>query len=164
MAKFDAEDLLDAVLEVMTDNLNARISAIDAEKTAKGKELKPVLATIKASAYFRQSWSEKILNATPAIFYGIEECTPIDGGGVAATTYKIFCEVIYTDNGMYNDATNRILRYTRALKEIFEEAFKSVAEMSAIKIETVRPIAFKLNLDSSEEIKVGGVSLSITLA
>jgi hypothetical protein len=163
VAKFDQEDLLDSILDIMTTKLNARISAIEAEKAAKSMALSPTLAPIASDAYYLQSWSEKILTKTPAIFYGVEDVTTEDGGGAASKRYKIFCEVIYCDNGQRNDAHRRIARYARALEEIFAESFRDIADSSAIKIETVRPISFKLELDSSEEIKVGGVSLSITL-
>ena len=162
--KFDQEDLLDAILEIMTTKLNARIAAVEAEKVAKGKGLTPTLATVASNAYFLQTWSNAILNRSPAIFYGVEEVSAQDGGSIAAKTYKIFCEIVVLDDGMRNDTHRRIARYSRALEEIFSEAFGSIESSSRIKIETVRPISFKLELDSSEEIKVGGVSLQISLA
>lgn len=164
MSTFDSEDLLDSIESILTGNLNTKIAAIEAEKTAKGKGLARGLSSIASAAYFRQTWDEKLLNRTPAIFYGIEEVSPVDGGTNTGERYKIFVEVVLCDGGQDNDSSRRIARYTRALKEVFQDYFKSVSEMGRIKIETVRPISFKLELDSSEEIKVGGVSLNITLA
>jgi hypothetical protein len=161
--KFDQENLLDAILEVMIGSLNTQIAAIEAEKTAAGSPLTPTLAGVDSSAYFVQTWSDKILNKSPAIFYGIEDVATLDGGGAAAKTYKIFCEIVIVDDGQRNDTHRRIARYSRALEEIFSEQFGKVPSGSAIKIETVRPISFKLELDSSEEVKVGGVSLQISL-
>lgn len=163
--KFDTEDLLDSVLSLMTTNsaLNTKILAIENEKIAKGKGLTPTLKAVAAGSYHQQTWSDKILNSTPAIFYGIEDAQAVDGGGMnVAKTYKVFIEVVYTDNGQTNDAHKRISRYSRALEELFQESF-SQAEGGQIKIESVRPISFKLELDSDEEIKVGGISLTITL-
>lgn len=166
MSTFDAEDLVDSILDLMvTDNaLNVKIAAIDAEKAAKGKELAKPLAEIGEDCYHLQTWSDKILRKTPAIFYGIEETQTQDGGGISAGTYKIFVEVCLLDNGQLNDANRRINRYARALKELFQEKFADVQGHGKIKIDTVRPIAFKLELDSDDELKVGGVSLTISLA
>lgn len=164
MARYDLEDMLDDILAVMVSGLNTKIAAIEAEKIAKSKALTPTLAPIGATSYYRQSWSEKILNTNPAIFYGIEDVRTTDGGSVAAEVVKVFCEVVLCDNGMTNDAHSRIARYARALKELFQENYGSIATVGQIKIETVRPISFRLELDSSEEIKVGGVSLTVALA
>ncbi len=166
MAKYDAEDLLDTILEIMTTGgaLNAKIAAVEAEKTAASKGVTGGLASIASTSYFLQTWSDKILNANPAIFYGIEDTLSNDGGGgVVAKTYKVFVEVVLVDNGMTNDCHKRINRYARALEELFAANFAPAIAAAKVKIDSVRPISFKLELDSSEEIKVGGVSLTITL-
>lgn len=165
MAKFDTEDLLASILGLMTTGgaLNAKIAAIEAEKAAKGATLVPGLSAIASAAYYEQTWTNKILNHPVAIFYGIENVQAADGGGAVAKTYTVFVEVVMTDNGQTNDVHKRIARYSRALEEIFSEAFASVSELGKVKVDQVRPISFKLELDSDEEIKVGGVSLTITL-
>lgn len=164
--KYDAEDLLDTVLGIMTDGsaLNNKIAAIEAEKTANGKGLTPTLAPVASGSYYLQSWSEKILNTNPAIFYGIEEVRSEANGPVIAKTYTIFVEIILVDSGMTNDGSKRINRYARALEEIFAAAFAPAVAQGQVKIDQVRPMAFKLALDSDEEIKVGGVSLQMSLA
>lgn len=163
MAKYDGEDLLDSVLGIMTAGLNTKIAAIEAEKTAAGKGLTPTLASIDSAAYFEQTWTDKILNMNPAIFYGIEDVQAVDGGGVIAKTYKVFVEVVLVDSGMTNDTHKRISRYSRALEELFAEAYAPAIPIGKVKVDSVRPMAFKLALDSDDEIKVGGVSLTITL-
>lgn len=165
--QYDTEDLLDDILSIMTkdsDGLNEYIAAIEAEKIAKSKGLTPGLKPVsKTKGYFQQTWSDKIRNIDPAIFYGIEDVSALDGGQVTAQTYKVFVEVVLVDSGMTNDTHRRIARYSRALKQLFEDKFDMGKNSSKIKIETIRPIAFRLELDSSEEIKVGGVSLTITI-
>ncbi len=166
MAKFDAEDLLDMVLSIMTTNtaLNTKIAAVEAEKTAAGNPLTPTLAAVTSDSYYVQTWSEKILNTSPAIFYGIENANALDGGGgVIAKTYQVFVEIVLVDNGMTNDGHRRINRYARALEELFAAQFAPAVGFGKVKIEQVRPISFKLELDSSDEIRIGGISLTITL-
>lgn len=160
---FDTEDLCDSIKQLLTDGnaLNNKIAAIEAEKTVKGKGLTPALESI--SNYFFQSWSDEILNCSPAIFYGVEDISANDGDGAVAKTHKVFIEVVFVDNGQRNDGTSRVMRYARAVEEVINEAFSTVTIPGRIKIETVRPMSFRLSLDSSEEVKVGGVSLTVTL-
>jgi hypothetical protein len=165
-AKFDQEDLLDSVYQIMTDAgaLNTKIAAIEAEKIAKGKGLTPTLASIASDSYYEQSWSDKILQTNPAIFYGVEDVEAVDGGGGAvAKTYTIFVEIVLVDNGMTNDCHKRIARYARALEELFADAYAPAIAGGKLKVKQVRPFSFKLALDSDEEIKVGGVSITIPL-
>lgn len=164
MARYDLEDALDDLLALVQATLPQKLLDIETEKAAKGKALSPTLAPIANGSYYRQSWSEKILNTNPSIFYGIEDVQATDGGGEIAEIAKIFFEIILVDSGQTNDTHSRIARYARALKEIFGENFGAIQSVGRIKIETVRPISFRLELDSSEEIKAGGVSLTIGIA
>ncbi len=165
--KFDAEDLLDMVSDIMTTGsaLNAAIAAVEAEKVAAGKGLSPTLQPVLAASYHVQTWSDKILERNPAVFYGIEDVVAVDnGGGAVAKTFKLFVEVCLVDSGQTNDMHKRINRYARALEELFSANFAAAAGMGQVKIEQIRPMAFKLALDSDDEVKVGGVSLTISFA
>jgi hypothetical protein len=166
MTTFDTEDLLLMIRKVMTDDdaLNTKIAAVDAEKVAKGMVLASPLKPVADAGYFEQTWSEKILNINPAIFYGIGEMPTIDGGGASLTTYKMFVEIVLVDSGQTNDVSKRIARYTRALKELFQENFQPAIAGGTIKIDQFIPVAFKFNMGSSEEIKVGGIGISFSIA
>ncbi len=164
---FDSEDLLNSILAVMVDGgaLNAKIAAIEAEKAAKSpsQALTPTLAAIATTSYYAQTWSNKMLNSSPSIFYGIEDVSVVENAGAVAKTYKVFVEVVLVDSGNTNDAWKRIARYSRAIEELFKGMFADSVGRSAVKVEQVRPVAFKLALDSDEEIKIGGVSVSVSL-
>lgn len=163
--KFDGEDLLDSVLAAMTDGgaLNAKIAAIEAEKTAKGKGLTPALGGISDNGYYRQTWTDKILQTKRAVFYGIEDIQANDGGGVVAKTYRVWVDIILIDNGLTQDAANRVMRYTRALEELFTNVYAPAIAGGRIKLEAFAPVGFKLQMNTNEEIKFGGVSLTVTL-
>lgn len=161
---FDLEDLLDNIEAIIKANLPAKLEAIEAEKTLKDKAMVGGLPAPEDSAYYRQTWSDSILNHDPAIFYGIENVAAEGIGPATLERVQVFVEVIKVDSGMDTQTSNRILRYSRALKEILQENYAPAVEMGRIKIETVRPVSFKLEMDSSEEIKVGGVSLTVALA
>lgn len=164
-ATYDGEDLLDSILAIMTDAtaLNTKIAAIEAEKTAAGKGLTPTLAAIASDSYHVQSWSDKVLQKNPAIFYGIENVAASDGGGVVAKTYSVFVEAVLVDSGQTNDSWKRISRYSRSLEELFRTAYTAAIASGRVEVKEIRPVAFKLALDSDEEVKVGGVSLTVTI-
>lgn len=171
MPKYDTETLMKEVLSIMTTNLNTKIASIEAEKIAAGfptTGLKPVDATIGAdgtpNGYFEQTWSDKILNIDPAIFYGIEETAATGIGPMTEQRFKLFVEVVLVDSGQDDLTKNRVHRYARALKEIFEENYDRLSFGNQIKIETIRPISLKLDLDTSEVLKVGGVSITTAIA
>lgn len=163
--KIDSEDILDSILDIMVSGgaLNTKITEVENEKIAKGKGVAGGLKPIAAGSYYPQTWSDKILNTNPGIFYGIEEAAALDGGGAVAKTYTIFVEIVLVDNGQTNDTHKRIARYTRALEELFTKAFDNGNFPSRVKVAQLRPFAFKVQLDSDEEIKVGGISLTTTL-
>jgi len=163
MARYDIEDCIDDFETLLKTSLNTKIAAIESEKSSKGKGLTTGLSSIAEDAFFRQTWSDKILNYTPAIFFGIENVETTSGGQLTSENLKIFIECVIVDSGMDTDTHRRINRYSRAIKELIEENFDKLSFASRIKVETVRPTAFKLELDTSEEIKVGGVSVSLSI-
>ncbi len=164
-AKIDAEALLDTILAIMTDagtGLNVRIAAIEAEKAAAGKALASSVLPIPTAGYFRQTWDE-ILNTSPAIFYGIEQVTPTSNGPAVAKDFQIFVEVVLSALDITNDSTDRVFRYSRALEEIFSEAFKPMAEASQMTVKALLPASFKVEMGAGQDVKIGGVSLSLSM-
>lgn len=161
MAKYDLEKLVADIKSIMVNNLNTKIAAIEAEKVADGQPATG-LEAIDSASYFEQTFSDAVMAVSPALFYGVES---VKSKGIGPTTEQvitIFAEVILVEkqDGL---TVARIHRYSRALKEIFEENFSAVPA-SNIKVETVRPVSFKLDENTSEWSKVGGVSLTIALA
>lgn len=164
MSKFRPEDLLNNVKSLLTTYLNAKIDSIEAEQVSKGLPATNLAHVDTVNGYFLQSWSDKILNANPAIFYGIEDIASEGYGPATAQRYRIFVEVVVIDSLQDLLVNTRIFRYADAIKEVFEEHYDFLSSSSQIKIETVRPVSFKLDMNSSEEIKVGGVSLHTSIA
>lgn len=167
--KFDAEDVLDMILSVMQTDvgggvtaLNQAIAAVEAEKTAAGKGLTPALESI--TKYHEQTWTDEILNQSPVIFYGIENLSAESIGPATKKTYQCFVEAVVVDNQQTNDVYKRIHRYSRALEELFESKFAPSVGVGQIKIEQIRPMAFKIEEDSDDEVKVGGISVSVSIA
>jgi hypothetical protein len=162
--KYDTENLLHDVKAILVANLNTAIAAVEAEKIAMGLPATGILPVSTSAGYFEQSWSDDILNITPAIFFGVESIGTEGIGEATIRTYKLFVEVVLVDSGMDKLGKNRIHRYARAIEDVMQNNSNKLPSASTIKIETVRPISFKLDLNSSEEIKIGGVSIMTALA
>ena len=158
------EDLLDDVEKAFKNNLNDKIAAIEAEKLGKSKGLTGGLASVAASAYYRQTWSEKILNDKVAFYYGVENIAPIDGGGDNARIVRVFCEIVLVDGGdQYNDTHSRAFRYGRAVEEVAKEKLNNLGFASQIKIEAFAPVTV-LDAGTSEEMKIAGIKLTTSIA
>jgi hypothetical protein len=161
-ARYDVEMLLDDIETLLKANLNTKIATLEAEKVTLGKGVG--LASISTNAYVQQTWDDKILNLSPAIFYGIETIETQGANAGSVDYYKIFVEVVLVTNGMDTNAGRKIHRYSRALREVFHENFDRLPWSNKTNIETVRPISFTIDGNSSDEVKVGGVSITTALA
>lgn len=153
MSKIDFETILDEVKAVMTENLNARITAITAEKGA-GVSLR----AIDAQAYFLQTLDQRPAMFDPFVFYGISD---IKGdGGHSGTPMKItmFCIIICADNGEDDQTARRMLRYQRALREIFEENFDLPESSVKLSVSSLVPVEVTL-LNTTQSHRAIGVEL-----
>lgn len=171
MPKYDVENLLSDIRAILIANLNASIVAVEAEKIAQGlpvTNIKAVDTSIGADGlergYFEQDWSDKILNTSPAIWYGIEAMPPVGIGPATQTEFKIFIDVVHVDSGQDTLRNKRTNRYTRAIRDVIEANWDRLPGGTKTKIETIQPIAFKINEDSSEEVRVGGVAITTAIA
>lgn len=164
MSIYDTESLLSDIKAALVANLNTKIAAVEAEKIAGGFPTTGLASVDTTHGYFEQSWSDELLNYSPAIFFGVEDVQAEGAGPATKQIIRIFVEVVLVDSGMDKLGKNRIHRYTRAIREVLQTLYDRLPGGNKIKIETVRPVSFKVDLNSSEEIKVGGVSLTTALA
>lgn len=171
MPKYDIEDLLKDVIGICSANLNSQIDSVESEKVAKGYAASGIKHVNFSTGpdgtpigVMEQSFNDKINNVDPCLFYGIEDIGSEGVGPATKKIYKVFVEIITVDNGNDALAKFRIFRYARALEEIFEANYDKFSQANLTKIETVRPLSFKLDLNSSDSYKVGGVSITTTLA
>ncbi len=163
MPKYDIENLLEDVKAILVANLNTKVAAIESEKEAAGKQAVTMLS-VASGNYYEQNWSDKILNTNPSIFYGVEQVQATGAGPATAQAIKVFVEIICIDKQEDLFMSKRINRYSRAIKEVLESNYDQLSQGNQMHIETVRPVAFRLDMDSSEEVHVGGVSLITAIA
>lgn len=162
--KVDIESIVKEVRGILDSKLNTKISEVENSKASEGAPLPGGLAIIHPEAYYEQSWSDSIINRAPAIFYGVEDVQATGIGPSTIEVVTLFVAIILVDSGMDVHTSKRIHRYSRALKEVFQENYDKFASSGQFKIATIRPESYRLNLDTSEEIKVGGVTIQTAIA
>lgn len=162
LAKYDSEQMLFDVESLMQEKLNDYILAIDQEKLDAG--YKSILSQVSADCYFQTTWNDKIMKKSPSIFYGLEEVTATGMGPATIQLFKVFIDVIFVDSGKDDLGKWRVLRYSRALKDLFQKHFDRFPCGGNIKIEQVRPLSFMTDENTSDEMRVGGISISMAIA
>ena len=157
MSKFDVECFVDNLEIFLKDKLNPQIALIDAEKNS-GWTTSPV----NEKAYVFQSLDNLPVNFDPILFYGIAQIPSTGIGPATAKTLIIEISVIVADS---NSKTigKKLLRYQRALEEIFEENFYKINNVRPkIEVSSLQPISFKLQ-NSSNQFKAIGVEIELSI-
>lgn len=157
MARHDFEDILNSVKQIMVDNFNTKLTAITAEK---GDSI--VLPAVASNAYFLQSLDERAANFDPFIVYGIENIETVSIGPQSSEKIFISSVILLSDNGR-DDINLVMFRYSRALKEIFEENWQIHNSSSKINVNRSTVVPFEA-LDSSATYKAIGIEIEINLA
>lgn len=157
MARFDFEDILNNVKTIISDNFNDKLAALETEK---GDGIS--LPRVDSNAYFLQSLNDEAANFDPFIAYGIEDVQNTPNGPHNAETIIISAVIVLADNGLEN--INLIMfRYSRALKEIFEENWQIRNPSTRININRSTVVPFEA-LDSSATYKAVGIEIQVNMA
>lgn len=160
---YDIENLVADVQALLVANLNTYVAAVEAEQVAAGLPACSPPA-IASDAYFTFGWNDKALNKKQGVGIFIGDHSTEGEGAMLKERWVIDVGVYLS--GTQNDpkATQKLLRFTKALKLLFTEKWGKLGPaVSREKLETVGPIDFKFNGDSSDDCKIAGVSLSLTL-
>ena len=154
MAQFDVESFMDHFLKVFQDNLTSKISEINTEKADD-----ILLKDITADQYIMDA-NAQLINHDVFIYYGFPSITATDSNasGVSEEIAMSF-EVVFPSLEGGIDDNKKIMRYTRALKEIAFEHARDEARISDLNIDTFSPVVIESNL-LSPLIRVGGITIT----
>lgn len=157
MSKFDMECLVDNIEIFLKAHLNDRIQAIDAEKNnGITTEL------VDSEAYIYQSLDNLPVNFDPILFYGISDLGGKSVPGAAAKIPKIEISIIKADDDS-KDIGRKLLRYGRALEEIFEKNYFKIGNVRPkIEISSLQPISFRTQ-NSSNQFKAIGIEIETSI-
>lgn len=155
MVKFDIETLLSDLETFLKANINTYITNLNTEKNDG-----ITVPTISANAYTLQSWNQSITNYDPFILYGISaiESDSINGGSSEKYTVEVI--VIKADNGNDQNIVKKMFRYSRILKDLFEDKFDLVSNKYNITIQSKEPLPFRPE-NTSQLYQIVGINLNV---
>ena len=155
--KFDLECFFDNLEQFLKDNLNTRINAIDVEKNSGW-----TTENVDPEAYVFQSLDNLPVNFDPILFYGISQMPSKGIGPATAKNPRIEISVIKTDDES-KTIGKKLLRYQRALEEIFEENFYKINNVRPkIEVSSLQPISFQMQ-NSSNQFKAIGIEIELSI-
>lgn len=156
--KLTIEFVCDRVKAFMVANLNTKLAAIDAELNDG-----ITLATIPSAAYFFDYLGAEIANFPVFVLYGAQPEAGARSGHMIATKLTIPIAVVLTDEGNDLNILRRLLRYQRALKEIFELQWNR--EPGALTFEVVNLAPYEIKLLGREQPdRIMGIQLETHFA
>lgn len=151
MARFDLELLLNDLKAVAVDNLATKLLAIATEK-GDGVVTDPV----PTDAYFFQVLHTNAVGNRPVfLYYGAEDPAANPLGPHTAEDYSIFFVVCLRRSAEGEIFETKLLRYCRALKEIFETAFTQNKIRTKILVTSITPTNFGLSGQKDHFVGVG---------
>ena len=156
MGSFDLEDFRDILKAYLVDNMAAKVAEINTEK---GDYL---LIVIPESDYF-QDFNGRIVNVTNFIHFGFMPFDPgVSSGDSLGQPVTMFFMTMISDHEGGILGENKILRYTRAMKEIFQEKSLTDSRISDLEIE-IQPPALVEIIPGADYYKAGGVYVKGTV-
>lgn len=155
--QYDLENLASDLEAVMKNFLNTKLASLDAEK-ADGMSLLP----LDNQAYFFATLDGKEANFNPFIVYGIDDIATDSVGPTTANTVTFNFAIVLIDEGMDLAIVNRMLRYQRALREIFEENWSQSRNGIKLKIQSLVP-AFLKGINATYPSRVVGLNVTAVL-
>ncbi len=157
MGKIDLETVEEKILEIVQNNLPAKITEINTEK---GDAL---LEQIPNKDYYSDFYQEE-LTASLFIHYGIAESQVQSVRGDFATTWNIFYNVLVEQQNDLSNIRKKILRYTRALQEVItDNADKISRYTTSPEILSIAPEDLT-DITNQTPFKMGGIIIRIIVA
>lgn len=156
--KQDIESLADYIESLLKAGLNAKIDQINTEKADT-----TTLKHVDAAAYSMHRIKGSALNFDPLVVTYLDNLDAVGMGAGTAETPTIKAVILVADNGQDSELDRRMLRYMRAVKEVFEENFSKNRTWPNLEITSLVPDSAKLN-GSSQNYRATGVNLKTSLA
>lgn len=157
MSKKDIESVEQTILGIVQAALPAKLTEINTEK---GDTL---LTDIDNAKYFNDFYQEE-LTASEFIFYGIKEPDVKSSGCDTSATWKIFYHIFIQKENNLGVIRSAVLRYTRALTEVINEASDKISRVcSAPEIIVLTPEDVE-DIINETPFKMGGIEFTITIS
>lgn len=158
MSKNDIEKVEQVILGIIQSKFATKIAEINVDKKD------TILEDIPSDNYFNNFYEEEETSDL-FIFYGIEQVETQSIGADSAETWTIFYHVFVGDsNNKKANVRPKVLRYTRALKEIINENSDKISRVcSKGEISNLTPENVE-DINNNTPFYRGGIEFKITLS
>jgi hypothetical protein len=156
MAKFDLEDFRDYFLNLIKDNLDAKIDELNAEKADSITLAKP------DASHFIHKVNDQALAFDPFIHYGFSDIKADSQAASVQWTPRMFFAFYFIDRDG-GVAENKLLRYTRAMTEIIAANVTNNAMISTVKIIPLPPAIVSFGDLDGADYQAGGIEIEGSL-
>ena len=147
--KYDVESFVNDILSLIQAGLPGKITAINAEKADTNS-----IDNIPVGAYY-DNMGNQVVNST---IVGIISNTV---GSSTSSEVTLAFSVIF--NNLNQQGTiQKVLRYTRCLKEVVMDSFDNNSHHSNLKITEFTPLDIEMNKGS--DFKIGGIQITATIS
>jgi len=148
LAKFDVEEFARGLETIAKNNLNAKITEINAEK---GDTL---LTPIDAEAFILLSLNDTTVNFDPFVFI-TEISMTNEGLGPVTSQSPDYHVVVITQYQNDPNTLFRLLRYRRALREVYEQGWQKISNRVKLTIDEISPQPILLGDEGQPHVFVG---------
>lgn len=152
--KYDIESFINEMVSIVQAGLPAKITSINTEKSDSNS-----ITQIDNANYY-QDISDQIINVNPFIYYTMVDIQSTSNGAVTMLNITLAMSVVF-DNTNSTGTMQKVLRYSRALREVIQEAFKQQASNSRLEISEFVPTDMEIN--SGSDFKIGGIHINSSI-
>jgi len=156
--RYDIEAFCDNVGAFLQANINSKITSINTEKNDSF-----TLTQIDSGAIFFQTLGDEVANYNPFILYGIADMPAENAYSEIGVIVRLQVCVILADAQNATETIRKLLRYQRALIELFTSNYSDVGVIGKVKVSGLMPVDIKL-LNRSSYDKVIGIELEAAIA
>lgn len=152
--KQDLEVILDSVVTLLQSKLNSKLTAISTEKG----DTVPNLA-IDNNAYVILGLNQKTINFDPFVMLIATDIKTKGERGISAHEVDLSVLTIKADEGENINIHRTMLRYMRAMEEVFEENYSALDTGVFYNIQTLAPKTL-VDLNTNKTFRGAGVGLT----
>lgn len=152
--KQDLEVILDSIQTLVNANFNTKLTSITTEK---GDNL--LLQPLDSRGFAILGLTETIMNYDPFIAILVENLENISIPGGSASKATFYVVAVKEDNGVDVAIHKKMLRYQRAIQEIFIENFDDLGTGTKYEIAGLAPQRLQ-GLNTSKTFRGAGVVVS----
>lgn len=152
--KYDIEMFIDEMIALVKADLPAKISEINIEKNDD-----ITLPTVGNSDYY-DDISEQVFYKNQFIYYSLVDVATESAGHNVSLDVTLAISVLFS-NINSSGTIKKVMRYTRCLREIFQESFKKTGKASQIKVTEFIPVDIQTNQGS--DFKMGGIQIQASI-